>query len=419
MDSNRDYTTTFYKKKAPICSLATLVADFGDIAEIDTMCSLFLALDGDWAALNQGMLNAVSLNFDDADISSRKMSRENRVHPLSSTDMYLQMTILPNSRIRNMIGPYDSISYIGLENDDKIYTVPLTVQWSVTDQYAAYISNTPGGTAFPSKMVTHVDSWASKTFSFAEWDENFFLYPGTNGVTSVDIPPKTTLKGAIREPFGGIPTLNQITAGSTSVPGFYSPIVPSTFAQVMSTKTDWEKEADQKMLDLVYSFAYNAEPLDELAVCSQWPKPCNEHDVRFADGFAADAPTAALNIGQWQTMQNGNLNQTIKLILTPPNSFGSDNPPIYLMSYFSTTFNQGVAPGDFYWPSEKLIIPMFSPQIFSDYLDLDMYVERLETVDGNLGNVLKTTRIKTTTIDNPTYLVKKGQQVASRANRSH
>jgi hypothetical protein len=161
-------------------------------------------------------------------------------------------------------------------------------------------------------------------------------------------------------------------------------------------------------------FFYQSTFFDETSVCSQWPlQQCNEQDGRFVDGYVADSSTAALNIGQYQSSAAADLDAdltttTIKLILTPDDLQGTYDP-VYLLSYFNTTFNQAIEPGDFLWPSDQFVVPLRSPQIFADYLDIAMYEALLEPIEGY--DYMKTARIQTTTIDNPSYSVVAGTPV--------
>jgi hypothetical protein len=415
MGSYREYSATYYQDD-PLCHQIakwTLDAD-----AFVAGCGILVALDGSWADLNEGVTAAIAAEFGINDIEQTAMNRENRVAPLATTDMYLQMTMLPSSRVHHSIKS-ETISHLGLKGANSVYSVPIDVQWSVTDDYAAFVSNTPNGTAFPSEMVTYEDVVPPLVFPFTEAKTYEVYPPGKTRSVFANVPKTATLSGPVRVPFGGLtPTISQITAASTSVPGFYASSVPSTMAQVVSTLLPTGSipgiggislAAVQAML----TPTYQTKVLDDLAVCSQWPMAkCDVQDVRLADGYAADAPTAALNIGQYQTMQNGDLSKTIKLILTPPNI--NPNPrskevPLYLLSYFETSFNQDVEPGDFLWPSEGLIVPLRSPQIFADYLDAEGYNSMLNRVNDT--SELRTARIETVTIDNPTYLVKGGQKV--------
>jgi hypothetical protein len=411
MGSYRDYSDTYYRDDKLCHQIAKWTNDADTFV---SACGVVSALHGSWADLNDGVIAAIAADFGVPGIEKTAMNRENRVAPLANTDMYLQMTMLPSSRVRHTITA-DSVSYLGLSGEKSVYKVPIDVQWSVTDNYAAFVSNTPNGTAFPSEMVTYEDAIHSLVFPFTD-EKTYDLYPpGKARSVFADVPKTAILKGPVRVPFGGEPpTISQITAASTSVPGFYASSVPSTMAQVISTLLPTSSipivsEIAFAATQAILTTTYQTKVLDELAVCSQWPMAkCDVHDVRLADGYAADAPTAALNIGQYQTMQNGDLSKTIKLILTPPNIEGNADP-LYLLSYFATSFNEDVEPGDFLWPSEALIVPLRSPQIFADHLDVDTYKDMLKRVTD--VSDLSTARIETVTIDNPTYLVKGGQRV--------
>ena len=212
MDANRKYITTFYKTKAPYCAFATLIGEVGGIPEIDSFCALFLALHGDWAAINQGMLDAISPAIGTEKVSRVKMSRDNRVEALKSTDMYLQMTMLPNSRVRTL-GPLDFVSYVGLDGDDSIFSVPLAVQYSVSNDYEAYVSSTPEGTDI-TDLVTYAEL-SPKKITLAQWEEKGFALSSdvdaATGTTTVGIPNSAVEKGNVKELFGGgPPPINQV-----------------------------------------------------------------------------------------------------------------------------------------------------------------------------------------------------------------
>jgi hypothetical protein len=122
----------------------------------------------------------------------------------------------------------------------------------------------------------------------------------------------------------------------------------------------------------------------------------------------------AMNVGQYHTVDNGDLSKTMKVILTN-NNFHTDTN-VKFLSYFSTTFNQGVAPGEFVWPpsteanaTSAQKAPWRSMQIFSEYLDDKNMLAKFEPIPGTSS--LTTAVYQATTIDNVAFGVKGGQKV--------
>lgn len=119
-----------------------------------------------------------------------------------------------------------------------------------------------------------------------------------------------------------------------------------------------------------------------------------------------------MNIGQFHTVDNGNLNKTMKVILTNHNYYQDTN--VKFLSYFNTTFNEDVAPGDYIWAPGTVPgtaaqnAPWRSMQIFGEFLDDDTMVAAFEPISStNLTSAVYTA----TTIDNPAFGVKAGQRV--------
>ena len=85
--------------------------------------------------------------------------------------------------------------------------------------------------------------------------------------------------------------------------------------------------------------------------------------------------------------------------------------PFSILSYFNTTFNQGVDPGAFLWPAEMdqhMNLPLYSTQIFDSYLDFEMLNNISQPIEGmNVTTAL----LKATTIENPAFHTMAGQMV--------
>ena len=125
----------------------------------------------------------------------------------------------------------------------------------------------------------------------------------------------------------------------------------------------------------------------------------------------------AMNIGLHQAQNPDYFNTTVKVILTNVNYIGDANPN--LLAYFSTYFNQGVAPGDWIWTPGVVFTdpvqkgPMRSMQIFQEYLDDDSLLAPLTPVSSTKYPYWNVTSgvFYGTTIDNPAFGVKAGQNV--------
>ena len=173
--------------------------------------------------------------------------------------------------------------------------------------------------------------------------------------------------------------------------GLGSIIVPNTYNSVVES-------------------TYQNATFDNFAVCSQWPNlPCDERDAYMMDGWFVDNPALSINLGHVQTQNKVALNETIKVLLTNCNEvWDTEYNRAQYLAYFSTYFNQGVAPGEFVW-GPGWFVPMRSPQVFSKYLDADGLDALLEPIEGS--NMTTAVLRGMTTVDNPAYHVVAGQRV--------
>jgi hypothetical protein len=83
------------------------------------------------------------------------------------------------------------------------------------------------------------------------------------------------------------------------------------------------------------------------------------------------------------------------------------------LGYFRTSFNEGIAPGDFIWPPGPLADlgesnPTRSKQIFVEFLDDASMLDAFVPIPGTN---LTTAIYKVTTLDNSVFQVKSGQDV--------
>ena len=63
------------------------------------LCNEFASFNLSWGNFVQGMLNATSYNYGDLSFSTRDANSANRVKALQGTDIFIQTSLAPNSRV--------------------------------------------------------------------------------------------------------------------------------------------------------------------------------------------------------------------------------------------------------------------------------------------------------------------------------
>jgi hypothetical protein len=225
---------------------------------------------------------------------------------------------------------------------------------------------------------------APASFFFDDW-ANFNLFP-----PSADGSILATVSGEFQPTFNDEPSAVQIAAASSAAAGDIGGASPSVLAQRLSTVSfgtsisplvpDALKSTFLGIVDQAANTSYTIPGLEDLGVCSQWPEICTERDARLIDGGFADGPTVALNIGQYQTVDNGDLSRYMKIIFTDHNYFADSN--VKFLSYFETPFNKDVAPGEFIWADGPQATPWRSPQIFEEELDDSTMLDAFRPIEG-------------------------------------
>ena len=395
----------------------TSVPGFETIADV---CDFFALYNFSWAISVQAMLDATATTFGDTNFAERKASWDNRNSALQNTDLYIQISLTPNSRVREGDdGNNQVISFLGPSGLNKSFSVALPLVYAVKDNYTFY--NIAVEENFLPIIAGILPS--PGTFGFKDWSDFYLFSPDQNGVspgnilTTID---NLTVDGPFQEPFTGGADVIQVAAASSATLGDVSGSSPSMLAQLLSTISFGitnaaiplqNKLALQKFLDEGGSAIYRTPGFDDLAVCSQWPANCTKMDGRLNDGGFTDGPSVAMNIGQYQTTDDGDLTVPIKLIVTNNNFFLDSNVPF--LAYFNTTFNQEAEPGGFDWapplgPGVAQRAPWRSMRIFAEYLDDALMLNAFEPIEGTN---LTTATFTATTIDNPAFGVKAGQTV--------
>lgn len=108
----------------------------------------------------------------------------------------------------------------------------------------------------------------------------------------------------------------------------------------------------------------------------------------------------------------GDMQKKLKVVLTDQNYYQDTNAKF--LSYFQTSFNEGVSPGKFVWApptspsSNAQSTPWRSPQIFNDYLDESMIKNSKKHI---VGTNITYVHVNATTIENKAFGVLPGQSV--------
>lgn len=387
------------------------------------LCDVFVSVGGSWAAFIEAMLSGAAKTYGDPLLPNRTMrGLKDKIISMSNTDLFIQTTLAPNSRSGiGLSSPGDNTYLADTPQDGKhapvteVYAVPLAAQFSFKQKsfqtYVGLQSNSGLSTVYEPALAQ---------FFLNNYSE-FGLYPAAGGTVTIKSPNGASSVSPFREPFGGHPTVTQIAAASSAILGITSGSVPSVLAQDFSVNEFFIKNSglppsvQAPLLAQVANAAstfYSVPLFEDTAICSQWPADCGTSDGRFLDGGFSDGLNLALNIGQYQTVDGGSLDKTIKVIMSNNNFY--EDSHVNVLSYFNATFNAKVAPGDFIWApataagSQVQNAPWRSYQIFEDYLDDTILSSCLLSF---AGSQLRYCFMNATTIDNAYFGVKAGQKV--------
>lgn len=376
-------------------------------------CNVLHHFNGSWADFVQAMLQAASTQYSDPTFVDRAADFNNRVPALQSTDLYVQMGIAQAA----VSG--DTLNYIA-PNDDievQVYNVPVGLLHTVKVNQTAY-SYGVNSEDLPLEILT---SEAPHLMIIDEWTSYVSSPPGAaNNGSVLTFPVEAiTAIAPLNNLFGGTtPTVTQVASASSASDGGLSGASPASLVQYLSLlELSTTSELKKAAIDALGSLLYLSHVTDDLAVCSQWPNDCGTTDVRLLDGAYIDNNAVAMSIGEYQTTDDGDLTKTLKLVLTKANFIGDTNSDSLFLSYFATTFNQGVTPGDYIWPianasapasSASTNTPIMSVQIFAE----EMTLETLESLRVPVtGTNLTTAVVTATTVDNAAFGTKAGQKV--------
>ena len=363
--------------------------------------------------------------FGDADFVGRAASAEGRIGPLQNVDLISQTGLTPTARVVKE-GSTDTYVYVG-PSAESYYTTPIPAAYVVTSDDSTPVKGWWIGPAGSELLVSNpLAPDNSSGFDFSDWDGFDLFPPSDNATTKMSqtdaFGRPLSLVKPFQVPFStcGATSVVQAAATSSALLGSFSGLAPSVFAQSLSLAryriennsglSSGKKNVALRALDgPVSDRLYDSELVFEFSVCSQWPNACGETDSHFLDGIATDTTALATTVGAYHVSSEADLSKPLKVVLTNTN-FEWDNAGNIqqILMHWSSPLNQGVDPGAFIWLEDYNRQPMQSAQIFSEFMDEEMLNSALEVVDGTN---FTTAILLGTTIDNPSFSVKAGQEV--------
>ena len=408
-------------------NITAICQDLPDVDEdnLVSICELVIAYGGDWAAFIKDMLHETSVAFGDADFVTRAASAEGRIGPLRDVDLITQTGMTPTARVVKERSA-DAYVYVG-PTAESYYTTPIPAAYVVTSDDETPINGWWIGPAGSELLVSNpMAPGNSPGFDFSDWESFDLFPPNDNATTTMSRTDAFGRPLSLVKPFqvpfstSGATSVVQAAATSSALLGSFSGLTPSVFAQSLSLaryriENDPGLSSVKKNLALraldgpVSDQLYDSELVFGFSVCSQWPNPCGETDSHFLDGIATDTTALATTVGAYHASPKADLSKPMKVVLTNTNyEWESTGNIQQILMHWSSPLNQDVDPGEFLWLEDYNRQPMQSTQIFSDFMHEEILNLALEEVDGTN---FTTAILYGTTIDNPSFSVKAGQEV--------
>ena len=211
----------------PQCDAIFDSSDSPVFAFLEAFCNIVAYYGGDWAGFVQGMIGTASFNYGDEGLYERTVGRSNRVDAMSNTDLYIQMSLAPNSRTRSVsngagiyLGPNHTNDRDN-SNDGAIdvYSVPMCVQYSVTQHDTKYYSTDidDGGTSLDYSIF--LDEQVSTQLDYPSGYKEFGLYPVPDFDVVFDplIDNLMSTKSTLTPPFKGqVPSVTMVASASSA-----------------------------------------------------------------------------------------------------------------------------------------------------------------------------------------------------------
>ena len=373
----------------------------------------------DWKKFITAFLDNAAARYGDDKLADRLASGENIISPLSDAWLQIQMSLGASARSSDLL----NVSYFGPvgAGELQLQTTPVPLSWGT--------SKIKGDGWFPSG-VTNQGAYVAesrKTFNTSDYSySNLFPAPSDAPIYSrpnhLGAETFESLKMPI--PFGGEPLVSQLAAASSASAAATSGAIPSSFTQLLSLvnttrgcnpilSSSLLDSASSKALDYVASQIWSTAALDNLSVCSDESGDCAAPFSRLMDGAYSDDIALATNIARYQDVYGaqGPSSTCLRAIVTNNNVYTDSN--FNVLSFFNTSFNQGIEPGGFLWSTSWAMNstnlnppnPRQSPQIFAECMsdaDLD---DALVSIPGTN---FSTAVLRGTTIKNDAFGVEAG-----------
>ena len=377
--------------------------------DILSVCSF----TSNWEKFITAFLDNAAARYGDDKLTDRLASGENIISPLSDTWLQIQTSLGASARSSDLL----DATHFGPAGE--LQTTPVPLSWG-TDTTGR------GGAWFPSGVTNHSATIVQSTTTFDTSDYSYSnLFPAPNDAPLYSSP--NLLRAAEVEslkmpvPFGGEPLVLQLAAASSAVAAAMSGAVPSSFAQTLSLlnttrecnpilSSSFLDSASSKALDHVANQIWSTPALDNLSVCSDHSGDCPAPFSRLMDGYYSDNIALATNIARYQDVYGaqGPSPTCLRAIVTNNNAYTDSN--FNMLSFFNTSFNQGIEPGGFLWPTSwamnsTIPNPRRSAQIFAECMsnaDLD---DALVSIPGTN---FSTAVLRGTTINNDAFGVEEG-----------
>ena len=383
-----------------------------------TTCSF----TANWEKFVASFLDSAAAMYGDDTLADRLTSGENIISPLSDAWLQIQMSVGASARSSDLL----NVSYFGPAGTGKLQTTPVPLSWGTDDTMR-------GGAWFPSGVTNQSATVVHATTTFVTSDYSYSnLFPSANDASIYSSPnllgAETVESLKMPVPFGGEPLVSQLAAASSASAAATSGAIPSSFAQTVSLlnttrgcnpilSSSFLDLASSKALDYVANQIYSTPALDNLSVCSDESGDCTAPFSRLMDGGYSDNTALATNIARYQDAYGaqGGSSTCLRAIVTDNNMNTQSN--FHMLSYFNTSFNQGIDPGGFLWPTSLLWAmnmppnpnPRQSPQIFAECMsDADLN-DALVSIPGTN---FSTAVLRGTTINNDAFGVEAGTCVS-------
>ena len=409
----------------PTCGILQELCDMGassgPLSEVAALFPLSKFYNWSWPQIVYAMFNATSNSvYDDPEFVSVKASSQMKLKTLDGVDICFHTSLLPNARAYDA----NTITYLAQDytNVSSSYTVPLPYDYCVGDTTTTWLPESfPGGNVYNLNRNESFANSVVKGFPMypPKESDGLFVIPqhdeDTNETDIVSLSPQD-----MSLPFGGDPTVLQVSVASSSFVGYMSEeVVASYFAQYFSTidysiqqsnsLTEVQKFEFKTVVSKLQDTLWSTGLLANAATMSGWVDPnpstmppSDASNYWFSDGGYTDGPSAAQAIARYQQLYG--MSNPIKLIISNQNYWSDNNNMI--LDYFNHNGNEGaqVQPGGFIWPIDNVAgappqnNPQMSKQIFGEEMTAELLNGLMEPVNGT--NLTMAILPLATTVDN-------------------